>query len=88
MRLGYVMYVPKLFSQQNCTTCVCVFIRIGEKVPFSKKGRYGVVHGSVRDQFFRPSHCDIETSTSDDISLESINKLVSLQSWGFQSLPV
>jgi len=49
---------------------------IGEKVPFSKKGRYGVVHGSVRDQFFRPSHSDIETSSIDDISKENINKLI------------
>ena len=48
-------------------------------MPFSKKGRYGVVHGSVRDQFFRPSHSDIETSSIDDINLENINKLVSKQ---------
>ena len=52
--------------------------RIGEKVPFSKKGRYGVVHGSVRDQFFRPSHLDIETSSPDDVTVENINKLVGL----------
>ena len=42
-----------------------------------KKGRYGVVHGSVMDQFFRPTHIDIETSSLDDVTLENITRLVS-----------
>ena len=53
------------------------FYRIGEKVPFGKKGRYGVVFGSVKDQFFSLSHVDIETSSVDDITAANINKLVS-----------
>lgn len=46
-------------------------------MPFGKKGRYGVVFGSVKDQFFSLSHVDIETSSVDDITAANINKLVS-----------
>jgi len=43
---------------------------VGEKVPFAKKGRFGVVCGSVEEHFC-PFHLQVETSTTDDL-LESI----------------
>ncbi|XP_067945536.1 uncharacterized protein [Watersipora subatra] len=59
------------------TTHKFVLIRwIGDKVPFSKKGRYGIVFGAVNDQFFSPSHAQLETSFLDDVTHENINKLV------------
>ena len=44
--------------------CCC---RIGEEVPFAKRGRYGVVHGSV-EQHFRPYHIMVETGNLDDLT--------------------
>jgi len=40
--------------------------RVGEKVPFAKKGRFGVVSGSV-EEYFSPFHLQIETSSTDDL---------------------
>lgn len=42
-------------------------IRIGEEIPFAKRGRYGVVHGSV-EQHFRPYHLMVETGNKDDLT--------------------
>ncbi|XP_033119532.1 uncharacterized protein LOC117118910 [Anneissia japonica] len=46
---------------------------IGSKVAPSKKGRYGVVHGSVK-AIIGDSHLTIETSSLDDLNLELITK--------------
>ncbi|XP_071946928.1 uncharacterized protein [Antedon mediterranea] len=46
---------------------------IGSNVPGSKKGRFGVVHGSVRAQI-GDAHLTIETSSLDDLNLELITK--------------
>jgi len=46
-----------------------LFVRVGEKVPFAKKGRFGVVSGSV-EEFFCPFHLQIETSSTDDLDEE------------------
>jgi len=49
------------------TTVKFIYIHwVGEKVPFAKKGRFGVVSGSV-EEFFCPFHLEIETSTTDDL---------------------
>ncbi|KAJ8300123.1 hypothetical protein KUTeg_021642 [Tegillarca granosa] len=46
-------------------------VMLGDKVPFVKKGKYGVVHGSVQEKF-NPYHLFIETSTVDDLNTETI----------------
>ncbi|ESN93342.1 hypothetical protein HELRODRAFT_194138 [Helobdella robusta] len=46
---------------------------IGEHVPFAKKGRYGVVSGSV-EEYFTPYHLLIETGSLDDLTEENIIK--------------
>ena len=45
--------------------------RIGEEIPFAKRGRLGVVHGSV-EQHFNPYHLLVETGNLDDLTEESI----------------
>ncbi|XP_078383186.1 uncharacterized protein LOC144665761 [Oculina patagonica] len=49
---------------------------VGESVPFTKKGKFGVVHGSVQEHF-QPSHCVIETAQRADLSKEEMLKLLS-----------
>jgi len=51
--------------------------RVGEKVPFAKKGRFGVVSGSV-EEFFTPFHLQIETSSTDDLDEELLMQKVHL----------
>ena len=50
---------------------IFICFRIGEKVPFAKRGRIGVVHGSVIAQM-NPFHCMIETGSLDELSEESL----------------
>ena len=52
------------------------FCRIGDNVPFAKKGRFGVVHGSVKGEF-SPHHILIETGNRDELALEDLLKKVS-----------
>lgn len=49
---------------------------IGETVPFTKKGKFGVVHGSVQ-QHFQPSHCIIETGQTTELTEEAMMKVLS-----------
>ena len=49
--------------------------RIGDNVPFVKKGRYGVVHGSI-EVHFNPYHVLIETGSLDDLTEEELIKKV------------
>ena len=49
--------------------------RVGEKVPFAKKGRFGVVSGSV-EEYFCPFHLQIETSSVDDVDEELLMQKV------------
>jgi len=49
--------------------------RVGEKVPFAKKGRFGVVSGSV-EEYFCPFHLQIETSCTDDVDEELLMQKV------------
>jgi hypothetical protein len=57
--------------------------RVGEKVPFAKKGRFGVVSGSV-EEFFSPFHLQVETSTIDDLAESHLMQKVS---WHFEHIP-
>ena len=57
-------------------------IRIGEQVPFVKRGRYGVVHGSV-EAYFNPYHVVIETGSQDDLTEEELIKVVCVSLWLF-----
>ena len=41
----------------------------------TKKGKFGVVHGSIQEQF-RPYHLFIETGTKDDFQSEKIKQQV------------
>jgi len=52
------------------------FARVGEKVPFAKKGRFGVVSGSV-EEYFGPFHLQIETSSTDDLDEQLLTQKVS-----------
>ena len=45
-------------------------------MPFVKKGRYGVVHGSI-EQHFNPYHALIETGSLEDLKEEELVKKVS-----------
>ncbi|KAK3088916.1 hypothetical protein FSP39_025420 [Pinctada imbricata] len=58
------------FDMSNTVKFV-YFHWIGENVPYVKKGRYGVVHGSVEEKF-SPYHLFIETSNVDDFCTEKI----------------
>lgn len=44
---------------------------MGDKIPFGKRGRYGVVHGSIEEKF-NPYHLMIETSSRDDFDTDKI----------------
>lgn len=49
------------------TTVKFVYIHwVGDKVPFAKKGRFGVVSGSI-EQHFCPYHLLVETGSIDDL---------------------
>lgn len=65
-----VMYcLLRLTTTFELTTAVkFIYVHwVGEKVPFAKKGRFGVVSGSV-EEYFCPFHLNIETSSRDDLS--------------------
>ncbi|BFZ05739.1 hypothetical protein BsWGS_08778 [Bradybaena similaris] len=54
------------------TTVKFVYIHwIGENLPVGKKGRYGVVHGSIESRF-SPYHLLVEASTPEDLDPEKI----------------
>ena len=44
-------------------------------MPFVRKGRFGVVHGSIV-QHFHPFHLQVETGNREDLSEEEITKRV------------
>ncbi|KAK3740051.1 hypothetical protein QZH41_016333, partial [Actinostola sp. cb2023] len=48
---------------------------IGSQVAFTKKGRYGIVHGSVTERFGQ-SHCNVETSEREDLTEAVIMKMI------------
>lgn len=44
---------------------------LGDKVPFVKKGKFGVVHGSVQEKF-NPYHLMIEANSVDELNTDTI----------------
>ena len=46
-------------------------------MPFTKKGKFGVVHGSIQ-QWFNPYHAFIETSTREDFYTKKVMQQVRL----------
>ncbi|XP_033646865.1 uncharacterized protein LOC117306369 [Asterias rubens] len=71
-----VMYVlARLNTTFDLSTTVkFVYIHwVGTNVPFSKKGRFGVVHESVR-KYFQPCHLEMETDSTADITEEVIRQ--------------
>lgn len=44
---------------------------VGDQVPFVKKGRFGVVHGSL-EQHFNPYHLILETGNTDELTEEEL----------------
>ncbi|KAK3605296.1 hypothetical protein CHS0354_001414 [Potamilus streckersoni] len=56
------------------STVKFVYFRwIGDGVPYVKRGKYGVVHGSIQEHF-NPYHLFIETSSREDFDPEKINQ--------------
>ncbi|XP_059148978.1 uncharacterized protein LOC131936091 isoform X2 [Physella acuta] len=54
------------------TTVKFVYIHwIGDSLPVAKKGRYGVVHGSIESKF-SPYHLLVEASTAEELNSEKI----------------
>jgi hypothetical protein len=59
-------------SVDMSTTVKFIYVHwIGENVPFVKKGRYGVVHGSV-EEHFNPYHIILETGSKDDLEEQEL----------------
>ncbi|XP_052789352.1 uncharacterized protein LOC128224630 [Mya arenaria] len=71
-----VMYVLARYKStyDMSTTVKFVYFRwLGEDVAFTKKGKFAVVHGSVRERF-NPYHLSIETGSVDDFQEEKIQQ--------------
>lgn len=65
-------YVLINFTSHVLNVHVCFDkLRLGEDVPFTKKGKFGVVHGSIQEQF-NPYHLFIETGSKDDFQTDKI----------------
>lgn len=77
-----VMYGLVRIEEQidQSTTVKFVYIHwIGMQVPFTKKGKYGVVHGSVK-KHFEPHHVSYETDNADDLNHEQLLATIQEQS--------
>jgi hypothetical protein len=58
------------------TTVKFVYVHwFGEGVPFAKRGRFGIVHGSVKD-LFEPYHGDIETGNTADLEESKLRTII------------
>ncbi|KAH3796146.1 uncharacterized protein LOC127838019 [Dreissena polymorpha] len=71
-----VMYILARYesSFDMSKTVKFVYFRwLGEEVPFTKKGKFGVVHGSIQEKF-NPYHLFIETGSVDDFKIEKIQQ--------------
>lgn len=78
---GEVMYglvrLVELVDNYVESTVKFVYVHwVGESVPFAKRGKFGVVHGSV-EQHFQPSHSVIETAHRADLTEEEMIKVLS-----------
>ena len=50
---------------------------MGENIPFTKRGRFGVVQGSI-DAKFSPYHAMVSTSSAEDLGTDKIIQMVRL----------
>ncbi|XP_045197912.2 uncharacterized protein LOC123552361 [Mercenaria mercenaria] len=69
-----VMYILARYEStfDMSTTVKFVYFRwLGENVAFTKKGKFGVVHGSIQEKF-NPYHLFIETGSVDDFLADKI----------------
>ncbi|XP_060586255.1 uncharacterized protein LOC132741996 [Ruditapes philippinarum] len=69
-----VMYILARYEStfDMSTTVKFVYFRwLGDDVAFTKKGKFGVVHGSIQEKF-NPYHLFIETGSVDDFQTEKI----------------
>lgn len=58
------------------TTVKFVYIHwVGEKIPFGKRGRYGVVQGNIAERF-SPYHASVDTSTVEDLEEDKIVQML------------
>ncbi|XP_046365847.2 uncharacterized protein LOC124141792 [Haliotis rufescens] len=64
-RVMYALARYKTKFDMSTTVKFVYFRWIGEQVPVTKKGRFGVVHGSVVE-WFNPYHMMVETSSRED----------------------
>ncbi|XP_046560819.1 uncharacterized protein LOC124269828 [Haliotis rubra] len=65
-RVMYALARYETKFDMSITVKFVYFRWIGEQVPVTKKGRFGVVHGSVVERF-NPYHSMVETSSREDI---------------------
>jgi len=69
-----VMYILARYKStfDMSTTVKFIYFRwLGEEVPFNKKGKFGVVRGSIQE-YFNPYHLFVETGSKDDFNSEKI----------------
>lgn len=54
------------------TTVKFVYVHwVGKDIPYVRKGKYGVVHGSI-EEYFNPYHISIDTDNTDELTTEYI----------------
>ncbi|CAB4002606.1 1-acyl-sn-glycerol-3-phosphate acyltransferase epsilon [Paramuricea clavata] len=73
-----VMYGLVRFQEQidQSSTVKFVYIHwIGKQVPFTMKGRYGIVRGSV-NKSFQPHHVSVETDNVSDLDHEALLNVI------------
>ncbi|GFR71694.1 coactosin [Elysia marginata] len=78
MDSSQAMYGLARFETQvdMSTTVKFVYIRwMGDNIPFAKRGKFGVVGGSV-DEKFSPYHVQVSTSSSDDLDTDKIIQML------------
>jgi len=71
-----VMYGLVRFTEtvDMSETIKFAYIRwVGEKVSFVKRGKFGVVHGSV-EKYFQPYHGNIDIDRKEDVTEEALIK--------------
>lgn len=65
-----------------CQTVKFVYLHfVGEQVPMVKKGRFGIVKGTITDKFFSPHHVAFhDIASPDEITEEMVMKAVAVAS--------
>ncbi|KAL4219704.1 hypothetical protein ACF0H5_022274 [Mactra antiquata] len=71
-----VMYILARYEStfDMSKTVKFVYFRwLGEEVPYTQKGKFAVVHGSIQGQF-NPYHLFLETGSTDDFNIDYIQQ--------------